>query len=71
MFSELSRFSRTLRFKLKVITFEEKHGKRPAERHFGPSSIEETMSLEKAREKFTAVEEKLTLIFLQQGCKMA
>jgi hypothetical protein len=54
-----------------VITFEEKHGKRPAERHFGPSSIEETMSLEKAREKFTAVEEKLTLIFLQQGCKMA
>jgi hypothetical protein len=34
-----------------VITFEEKHGKRSAERHFGPLSIEETMSLENAREK--------------------
>jgi hypothetical protein len=41
-----------------VITFEEKRGKRPAERHFGSSSIDETMSLKNAREKFTAVEEK-------------
>jgi len=41
-----------------VITFEEKHGKRPAKRHFGPSSIEKTTPLENAREKFTAVEEK-------------
>lgn len=39
------------KFKLKVIKFEEKHNNRTAERHIGPSSIENNKSLENARER--------------------